>query len=195
MRRLLATAVFIGIGLAGVQAEIGQTALLVKVSGFDGSDAYRVMSTAEYKVLEKRVRDENRFLRKALENAKKAWEADKNHEKVPFPSSAVQGRKLRMTGRYKNREEAEEKLRVYDERLSQAEAKDQEKERERAHRTLSRVRNKQSRDRMMEKLKEEERENEEKLAIRSLATELFEAELEKLIVPADPAGQPGAGTP
>ncbi len=82
MRRVLAAIVFTCLVSVRVWA-IGQTAVLVKVSGFDGKDSYQVISTTEDKALEKRVRDESRYFRKALDNAKKAWAA------VPTLSTAT----------------------------------------------------------------------------------------------------------
>ncbi len=186
MKRILAAIALVCLVSTSVWA-IGQTVFLVKVSGFEGEDSYQVVSTEEYKVLDKRIRDETRYFRKALDSAKKAWKADESHEKVSFPSGAVRPRKLRKAGSYKSREDAQEKLQVYEERLAEAEKKREEKEKERAKRSGGRGRkSKQSQAREKEKAAEEARKEAEKETLRKEAATLFESELEKLMPAAAP---------
>jgi len=187
VNRPLSSLAFVCLVVATAHAQLKPTPMVVKITGLDGNDKYQVMTSTELKALEKRIRDESRYFRKALDNAKKAWEADESHEKIRFPSSAVRVRKARMMGRFKSNEDAQEKLLVYEERLAESEKKAAEKEKERANRALKRARSKQAKEKMMEKVKEAESEKAEKEALRKEAEDLFEAELDKLLPPAEAA--------
>ena len=89
--------------------------LVVKVTDFSRRAAFELMSPDEFRTLQHRLAEEKIFYRKAFDLAERAWDADENNARKPFPSAAISIRKTSLIGRgFETREEARDKLLYYE---------------------------------------------------------------------------------
>ncbi len=150
-----------------------ETYMVVKQNGFDGEDQYEVMTEKEFKEAERAMRDEAKYVRKALDLARKAWREDPDHKNM-FPNSSVSTRKMRAVAKYKDQASASEKCAKYVERMEESKA---EKAKDKGK---SRGRRGGNKEREAEKARREKEREAERKATQEEARGLFEKFLEEL---------------
>jgi|GEM_PF-3132623 len=125
---ILVAAIWASLALVG-KAALGEKFFVVKIADFDRSVSYQVLTSDELKSLENQIAAELKVYPKALGMAKKAWEADADLRKRPFPSSAVSPRQVQRIGMpYTDRAKAEAKLEALLKHASEREEEERAKE-------------------------------------------------------------------
>ncbi len=150
--------------------------LVVKQNDFAGEDSYVVMPEKAYKEAERELRDESKYVRKALDLAKKAWRENPDHKNM-FPTSSVKPRKMRYVARYKDEASANEKCATYIERTEKSKAEKEKRDQERHKRGGRRGGNKE---REAEKARREQEREAERVALQEEARDLFVKFLDEL---------------
>lgn len=99
---------------------------LVKVESIDKSSAYKVVTGEELKALQNQTDLEARLFRQAEADARKLWKEE--GKKESFPGAEVGAPKITVVRDFTKREEAEEKLKDYEEREAKSEERKAERE-------------------------------------------------------------------
>ena len=121
MRKILA-ALALSLVVRSAPAMGTNDLVVVRLTDFDKTITYELMTVGEHKALEKELREEARLGPKALAAAQQEWSKDEAR-KTAFPRSAVSPRRADVMGRpFGELEEAEEKLADYEDRLGKKEA-------------------------------------------------------------------------
>lgn len=84
---------------------------VVKISGFDKSDVYRIMDSEQLTNFEAVLHEESKLFTRAMSAAKKDWDKDESYKKKRFPTLGK--RSMSVMARYSSREDAQEKLYAY----------------------------------------------------------------------------------
>lgn len=162
----------------------GLTQVLVRVDGHDGESSYQLMAPEEADKLEQTIKKEAALFSKALAAAEKAWKANEETARKPFPRSAVNPRKITRIQTFTDLNKAQE-------RLADLEVKT-------GNRGQKSAAQKQTRDRLLGKTKEaiarEAQREAERERLEAEALALFEAKLASLMEPASAETPPKAAT-
>jgi len=145
--------------------------LLVKMSDRVKETSYKLMSPVEFKALQNEIKNESRFHAKAMTLAKKAWKADKEVGRKPFPKASISVRKAVSAGTYSDMEKASKKLDHYEDRAYDKAEEEAEKEKKKA------------KNKSEEQLEREKEKAEAKEKLCEKAHELFETKLKELMNP------------
>ena len=90
-----------------------QTYCVVKVSEFDKTTTYHLLTSAEGSAMYKELSSESRLVRKAYDSAKRDWRADEATKRKRFPIMCPMARRLTKMGEYRKRADAEKKYNTY----------------------------------------------------------------------------------
>jgi hypothetical protein len=185
LRVPLAPAV-VGLALwaAGARAE---SYVIVRVTDMLKAETHQVMTTTEFKDLQKTVQNEAKYFMQAEQATQKAWKEDELNKRVPFPGTRLAPRKAEIKGQFVKKEEAQAKL----ERLEELEARKADREAE-LMMALSK------KDANQAKLAKERQEKEaEKAADAVRAHEILQAKLKEIMEKsvAKPAPKDGEAKP
>ncbi len=113
--------------------------LLVKISGYDREDSYKVMSEKDYKILLDLIKMEKLLHRKALTLARAKWKENAETQDTPFPSGAVTTRRAKTVKSYDNEKEAKAKLLYYMDKMERDKADDAKRDEEKMLQKHTRV--------------------------------------------------------
>jgi len=103
-----------GLLLLASIATTGESVQVVKLVDYTGAVTYELKTTAELRILQKEIREEAPLAQKALDATKKAWRADPEHGRAPFPGSAIVARQaLAMGAPITDSQRADAKLAEY----------------------------------------------------------------------------------
>lgn len=89
---------------------------LVKITDRSGEEEYRLISPEELKSLQNELAIEAKCFEKALNLTEKEWKKDEETAKKPFPTSAINKRKVEELGFFTDEKKADEKLARYQKR-------------------------------------------------------------------------------
>jgi len=166
--------------------------LVVRVTGFDKSAEYQVMTPDEFQELQLEVRRESVLLRRALDNAKNEWDKNELMKGEYFPRTAIVPRQAEQRGTpYMDEEKARDKVAS----ILQSEKNSEERKAKReAEIQRQRYQYSGRRDRSPVGARELERKR-EKEKILQQAIELVRTELDKLKSTTPGASKHGSGGP
>ena len=98
-----------GMVLAG-SAVAGDEFYLVKISNYDRSRDVMTMSAADFKALEKTLKQEEKYFAKAVADVAKDWRADELNKGIPFPGGRLVKRAIVTSQKFPTAEKADEQL-------------------------------------------------------------------------------------
>ena len=105
-----------------------ETVSVVQITDMRGQVAFEVMNREEYAAIQKEIREEMAVYQAAAADAKKEWDADKEN-KLPFQGNRIKPRTARkMPPDFNDREKAEKRKTVLEERVAQRQLSEMEKE-------------------------------------------------------------------
>jgi hypothetical protein len=117
-RFVLAVVLTVGLGVATSVAQDAEKApgsfSVVRVVDHGGDSTVQVLATEEIKALEATIKEEARFMAKAMGECIKDWEKDETHKGKSFPRSAIKERKIeKLAGPFNDRDKASKKADSY----------------------------------------------------------------------------------
>jgi hypothetical protein len=130
---------FLCAGLLASAGLKGDSFLLVKISGCDREDSYKVLSKEDHKILLDLIKMEKLLHRKALTLARARWKENAETQDAPFPSGAVTTRRAKTVKAYDNEKEAKAKLLYYTDKIEREKAEDAKRDEEKLLQRHTRV--------------------------------------------------------
>jgi hypothetical protein len=110
MKNIMLVALAMLPSIVVLAAESEQPCLVVSVTDVGKNTTHKVVSREEYNALQADIVNRNRLLPKAIQLAKKDWEADESTKRKSFPASVVSEAKIKTMGPFKTRADAESKV-------------------------------------------------------------------------------------
>ena len=110
MRAATWWSVALAAGLMSGLVRAGDSGYLVKLSGHDRKSEWLTMSEADFKALDKNLKQELKFFPKAVEAAGKEWRADELNKKIAFPGVRLVPRTIVSAQQFPSLEKAEAQL-------------------------------------------------------------------------------------
>ncbi|MDX9868094.1 MAG: hypothetical protein RBT78_09235 [Kiritimatiellia bacterium] len=105
-----------------------ETVSLVQITDMRGQTGFEILNREEYAALQKEIKEETAAYAVAAAESRKQWEADKEN-KLPFPGSKIKPRTARKMGAdFQSREKAEAKKSRLEERASEKQLEEMDKE-------------------------------------------------------------------
>ena len=125
MKQMIGMAVaMVGLLVGTVRAEMVS---LVQTTDMRGQTEFSVMTREEYAALQKEIKEESAVYAAAAAEAKKEWDADKEN-KLPFQGSRIKVRAAKKMGAdFSDREKAEKKKSMLEERASAKQLEEMDK--------------------------------------------------------------------
>jgi hypothetical protein len=117
----------VGILMASTAALAGPF-VLVKIQSIDKSSSYQVLTAEELKALQSRTALETRLYRQAEAEVRKQWRENEATRKEPFPGPDVSAPKVTVVRDFSKRDEAEAKLKDYEDREIKSDERKAERE-------------------------------------------------------------------
>ena len=165
-------------------AAVKEKMLLVRITDVAKEDNYQIMTPAEFKMLNRKIRKELTFFRKALTQAEKEWKADRTTKKKSFPKAAISSRKVKLLTTFTDMDKAQDKLETYEEK--KALKLEQEMEREelkKKQRQKTVEKNEFAKSKLKKKEKKLLKKALERKVLYENARMIFKAKLEELMNP------------
>ncbi len=101
---------------------------VVQITDMRGQVAFEIMNREEYAAIQKEIREEMAVYQAAAADAKKEWDANKEN-KLPFQGNRIKPRSARkMPPDFNDRDKAEKRKTVLEERAAQRQLNEMEKE-------------------------------------------------------------------
>jgi hypothetical protein len=101
---------------------------VVQITDMRGQVAFEIMNREEYAAIQKEIREEMAVYQAAAADAKKEWDANKEN-KLPFQGNRIKPRSARkMPPDFNDRDKAEKRKGVLEERAAQRQLDEMEKE-------------------------------------------------------------------
>jgi hypothetical protein len=104
---------------------------LVKVSEFDKTASYQIMTPEELKTLDDDIRLEGRLFGKALTAADKDWRKSETNKGKMYPAGKISQRRLAVVSEFSDRQQAENRKTAIEEQEAEREERDRDREAER----------------------------------------------------------------
>lgn len=107
-----------------------QKIYLIKITERDKKNAYKLVSTDDYKLEQENMKLETSLFAKAMSAAEQEWKKDDELKKKAFPRSAINQRELTKLGEFMDQAKADDKLKFYEDLEFEKEDKAREREKE-----------------------------------------------------------------
>lgn len=129
---------WLGVALCVVVGAVrAEMVSVVQITDMRGQVAFEIMNREEYAAIQKEIREEAAVYQAAAADAKKEWDANKEN-KLPFQGNRIKPRSARkMPPDFNDRDKAEKRKSVLEERAAQRQLNEMEKESQKKGKTQS----------------------------------------------------------
>lgn len=129
---------WLGVALCVVVGAVrAEMVSVVQITDMRGQVAFEVMNREEYAAIQKEIREEAAVYQAAAADAKKEWDANKEN-KLPFQGNRIKPRSAKKMGAdFNDRDKAEKRKSVLEERAAQRQLNEMEKESQKKGKDLS----------------------------------------------------------